>query len=442
MIKLKDKQITFRTHTLGCKVNLYESEAVNSLLCEEGWKLALSDEDANVQIINTCTVTKMSDAKSRKLIRSLIRKNPKAIIVVMGCYSQLNPTDILSIEGVDIVLGSEGRKKIPEYVYEYFDKKKQLNRVIDVSKIKHYEDLKVSRLTNHTRGFIKIQDGCENFCSYCAIPFARGPIRSRDPIDVLKEINHLVNVGVKEVILAGINTGTYGQDLTNYNLPKLIDEILTKIPKLARLRLSSIELMEVSDDLLDLFERYPTKLARHLHIPLQAGSNTVLKRMKRRYLKEDYEAKINKIRSRFPDLAITTDCLAGFVGETEDEFQEALLFIEQVGFQMMHIFPYSRRKNTEADNLPNHLEKEIIEARTKILLNLAKKLQKKYLEQMINTEAVVLIEQKKQDKYFGHTSNYVEVKVKSTQNIINKMVKVLITNIDNQCEADILEVID
>lgn len=442
MTKLKDKQITFRTHTLGCKVNLYESEAINSLLCDEGWQLASSDEDANVQIINTCTVTKMSDAKSRKLIRSLIRKNPKAIIVVMGCYSQLNPTDILSIEGVDIVLGSEGRKKIPEYVYEYFDKKKQLNRVTDVSKIKHYEDLKVSRLTNHTRGFIKIQDGCENFCSYCAIPFARGPIRSRDPIDVLKEINHLVNVGVKEVILAGINTGTYGQDLTNYNLPKLIDEILIKIPQLARLRLSSIELMEVSDDLLDLFERYPTRLARHLHIPLQAGSNTVLKRMKRRYLKEDYEAKIKKIRSRFPDLAITTDCLAGFVGETEDEFQEALLFIEQVGFQMMHIFPYSRRKNTEADNLPNHLEKEIIENRTKILLNLAKKLQKNYLKQMINTEAVVLIEQKKQDEYFGHTSNYVEVKVKSTQNIINKMVRVLITNIDNQCEADILEVID
>lgn len=434
--------ITFKTHTLGCKVNLYESEAINSLLQEKGWQLAKSSEEAMVQIINTCTVTKMSDVKSRKLIRSLIRKNPQAIIVVMGCYSQLNPDEVFSIEGVDIVLGSQGRGKIDEYVNEFIKHQKPLNRIIDIAKIKTYEELKVNRLTSHTRGFIKIQDGCENFCSYCTIPFARGPIRSRQSEEVIKEINNLVNEGVKEVILSGINTGTYGQDLSSISLASLIDQILTTIPNLWRIRLSSIELMEVNDELLALFDKYPTRLARHLHIPLQAGSNSVLKRMKRRYAIGDYELKINEIKARFPNMAITTDCLAGFVGETEEEFDEALQFITKMEFAMMHVFPYSRRSGTAANDLPNHLPKELIDQRTQILLKVAKDLRTNYLTKMINQEALVLIEQKKNDMYYGHSSNYVEVSLKAKENLVNQMVKVKITKTNDYCEGILLEVLD
>ena len=289
----------------------------------------------------------------------------------------------------------------------------------------------MGRLQKHTRGFIKIQDGCENFCSYCLIPYARGPIRSRDKQSVLAEIKNLVDSGVKEIILSGINTGTYGKDLGNVTLAELVDEILSTYPQLDRLRLSSIELKEVTDELLVLFAKYPDRMAKHLHIPLQAGSNTVLQRMNRRYTTEEYENRINEIRSLVPDIAITTDCLAGFVGETEAEHQEALDFINRIGFAQMHIFPYSRRKGTKADSLNGHLPPETIEARTRTLLKLSSALKQEYQERFIGSIQTVLFENQKQGLWRGYTSNYIEVFVRDENDLNNLLVPVKLEKIVN-----------
>jgi threonylcarbamoyladenosine tRNA methylthiotransferase MtaB len=287
-------------------------------------------------------------------------------------------------------------------------------------------------LSTHTRGFIKIQDGCENFCAYCAIPYARGPIKSRKPSDVIDEIKTLASKGVKEIILSGINTGTYGQDLNeDVTLASLLDDILSSVNGCFRLRLSSIELMEITDELLDVYEKYPTQIARHFHIPLQAGCDNTLKRMKRKYLTSDYERVINKIRSRFPGIAITTDCLAGFVGETDNDFEDALEFIEKINFSSMHIFPYSRRKNTEADKMDGHLPGELIHARAKKMQELAQKMAKNYQEEHIGKEMVVLVEQKKNNYWIGHTSNYLEVKFVSKEELTNKLVLVKLNKVDN-----------
>ncbi|HHU23984.1 MAG: tRNA (N(6)-L-threonylcarbamoyladenosine(37)-C(2))-methylthiotransferase MtaB [Bacilli bacterium] len=427
----KNTTIKFKIHTLGCKVNLYESEAVSSQLGEAGWQWTDNDAEADVQIINTCTVTKTSDAKSRKLIRSLIRKNPAAIMVVMGCYSQIAPEEVIAIEGVDIVLGSSGKSKIIDYVKEFQKTKIKRHYQKSIEEYQTFEELKMGRLQKHTRGFIKIQDGCENFCSYCLIPYARGPIRSRDMTSVLEEIKNLVDSGVKEVILSGINTGTYGKDLGNITLAELVDSILSTFPQLARLRLSSIELLEITDELLALFRKYPERLAKLLHIPLQAGSDSVLKRMNRRYTTLEYENRIKEIRSLIPDIAITTDCLGGFVGETEAEHQEAIDFINRIGFAQMHIFPYSRRKGTKADTLNGHLAPEIIEERTRTLLKLSSALKQEYQERFIDSTQLVLFENRKQGLWRGYSSNYIEVFVEDEKDLTNLLLPVKLEQIIN-----------
>ena len=300
----------FSTHTLGCKVNLYESEAVINDLVSRGFEYGNFNDVCDVYIINTCTVTSTSDAKSRKVIRQAIRRNPKAIIVVMGCYAQLNPNEVVSLEGVDIIIGTKNRNRVYDLIMERINSKQTINLVTDVFKYKEYEEIKVNRFSRHTRGFIKIQDGCENFCSYCAIPYARGGIKSRRAKDVIDEIKQMVASGVKEVVLAGINTGTYGQDTKEDNLASLIDKLLTEVPELYRIRLSSIELMEVTDELLTTIEKYQDKVAMHLHIPLQGGSDPTLERMNRRYTTSEYAKRIDDIRKIFPRIAITTDCLS------------------------------------------------------------------------------------------------------------------------------------
>ena len=335
----------FKTYSLGCKVNIYEVEAISSDLIKSGFELTNNDEEADVIIINTCTVTSTSDSKSRQLIRKIRKLNEKAIIVAMGCYVQLNSSEVENNLNVNIIVGTNKRNQVKELIKEYLENKEVINRVQSSDKYTEYEELKMYGLSTHTRGFIKIQDGCENFCAYCAIPYARGPIKSRKPSDVIDEIKTLVSKGVKEIILSGINTGTYGQDLKDeVTLASLLDDILSSVNGCFRLRLSSIELMEITDELLDVYEKYPTKIARHFHIPLQAGCDNTLKRMKRKYLTSDYERVINKIRNRFRGIAITTACLAGFVGETIEDFEDALDFIEKINFSSMHIFPYSRRK--------------------------------------------------------------------------------------------------
>lgn len=419
----------FQIFSLGCKVNIYESEAVSYDLIQKGF--IQTDKEPDVVIINTCTVTSQSDAKSRKLIRSKKEENPNAIIVVMGCYSQLDPTTITERIGADIVIGTNNRKKIYDLILEFINKKEQINLVEDSKNYKEFEELCLNKLSLHTRGFIKIQDGCENFCSYCAIPYSRGPIKSRNPESVINEVKQLVTSGVKEIILSGINTGTYGKDLGNITLAQLIDRIINEVPTLYRLRLSSIELMEITDELLDVLERNKNKIANHLHIPLQSGSDGVLKRMERKYLMKEYFEKIDIIKKRFPDIAITTDCLAGFVGETEEEFEETCQSFKKIGFAESHIFPYSIRPNTKAYNMPNHLKPETIKLRAKTLQTLAKKLSTEYKEKFIGKKMDVLFEQNKKGYWYGHTTNYLEVKVKDENNdLTNKVLKIELISIE------------
>lgn len=420
----------FQTFSLGCKVNIYESEAVSYDLIGKGF--VQSNDNPDVIIINTCTVTSQSDAKSRKLIRSKKEEFPNAIIVVMGCYSQLDPNTVSEKLGADIVIGTNNRSKIYDLIMQFVESKKKINLVEDSKKYQVFEELCLNKLSLHTRGFIKIQDGCENFCSYCAIPYSRGPIKSRNPQSVINEVSSLVDSGVKEIILSGINTGTYGKDLGSINLAKLIEKIIVEIPNLYRLRLSSIELMEITDELLDVIAKYPEKIARHLHIPLQSGSNGVLKRMERKYSMEEYFSKIDIIKNRFEDIAITTDCLAGFVGETIEEFEETCESFRKIGFAESHIFPYSIRPNTKAYNMPNHLKPEVIKERAHKLQSLAKELSLEYKNKFIGKTLPVLFEQLKKGYWHGHTSNYLEVKVKD-QNIdlTNKVVDVKLINLDN-----------
>ena len=406
----------FTTITLGCKVNLYETESLTSFLEDKGWKY--SNENADVCIINTCTVTATSDQKSRQMIRQARRNHPNAIIVAMGCFVQTHEASASEI--ADIIVGTKNRLHIYDLVNEYIETKKQINHVFDIDTYITYDEMKLDRLSQHTRGFIKIQDGCENFCSYCLIPYARGKIKSRDPQDVIDEINTLVNLGTKEIIIAGINTGTYGQDLGNINLAKLI-ELIMENTSLYRLRLSSIELMEVSDELLNVMKKHENRIANHLHIPLQGGCDNTLTRMKRKYNSAEYDNLINKIRTIFPDIAITTDCLCGFVGETEKDFNDSIEFIKKIKFSSMHVFPYSRRKGTVADEMTGHLDGGLIKERARIMIDVASQMKKEYEDKFINYEFEVLFEQKKGNTWIGHTTNYLEVYLESEEDLTNQI---------------------
>lgn len=424
----------FTIVTLGCKVNSYESEAILNDLLQHGLEYVDTiNEEIEVCIVNTCTVTSTSDQKSRQMIRSVRRKAPNAIIVAMGCYVQLHKEEASEI--ADIVIGTDGRTKVYEYIQSYLNTKTEfhqvLNRVTDIFTVHQYEELKVNAVVTHTRGFVKIQDGCENYCSYCAIPYARGKIRSRKPQDVITEINELIKHGTKEVIISGINTGCYGKDFENMSLAKLIEQIMEET-SLFRLRLSSIELMEVTDELLQVMKKYETRITNHLHIPLQGGSDTVLKRMHRKYLTNEYRALIHKIRTLFPNIAITTDFLAGFVGETEKEFEEACKFIQEMEFAMMHIFPYSRRKNTEADQMEGHLDPKVIRERAHQLLEIGEKMKNEYEKKFIGTIQMVIVERRKQNYFTSHTSNYLEVYLPYHKDLKeNSILSVKIERIEN-----------
>lgn len=420
--------IKFTVITLGCKVNSFESEALISYLTNKGWKYTINDK-ANVVIINTCTVTSMSDQKSRQAIRNARKNNENAIIVAMGCYTQLHSKEASEI--ADIIIGTNNRLEVYNLVNNFIYNKERINIVDDIFKVNCFEELKVNALTTHTRGFIKIQDGCENYCSYCAIPYSRGKIRSRNPLFIIDEINTLVESGTKEVIISGINTGAYGKDLDNMNLAKLI-EMIMKNTSIYRIRISSIELMEITDELLTIIKKYESRIANHFHIPAQGGCDSVLERMDRKYRTKEYKDVIKKIRTMFKDVAITTDFLAGFVGETEEEFELAKDFIKEIGYSNMHIFPYSRRKGTKADLMKDHLNPKVQKTRAHELLEIAKEMKKAYETSFIGKEVVVLVENIKNGYWRGYTSNYLDVYFKSDENLENQLVKVIIS--EYKCE--------
>lgn len=396
-------------YSLGCKVNEYESVAIINEFIDNGFELVNFNSKADVYIINTCTVTATADSKSRKIIRKATKTNEDAVVAIMGCYSQLNPKQIEDIPGVDIVLGTNNRHLLFNYVMDALNNKNKVFAIEKPSSSWEYEELKVNIFNNQTRGFIKIQDGCNNFCSYCAIPYARGRVRSRLASDVNEEIKLLANDGMKEVVLTGINTGAYGTDLNNYLLSDLLQELINKVDNLPRIRISSIEVTEVNDNLLNLIKENKKVFCEHLHIPLQGGTNKTLKGMNRKYTIEEYRNLIKKVRDIFPDVNITTDIMVGFPGETIEDFNETKAFLNEIAYGEMHVFPFSKRPGTKANSFENDIDQITKKIRANELLELNKVNALKYRSKFISKKLEVLVEKVVNGIAFGHSSNYINL---------------------------------
>ena len=413
----------FFIYTLGCKVNTYESNVMKDKLINNGY-IEGSMDDSDIYIINTCTVTNTSDNKSLKVVRRVLKNKPNSIIVVVGCMTQVNHKLLDSLD-VSIILGNSGKSKIVEYIEEY---KKTNKKIIDVKDIMvcEFEDMCLNNF-NKTRAFVKIEDGCENFCSYCIIPYARGKVRSKKPDIVIKEIEDLISDGHKEIVLTGIHTGHYGSDLKDYNFSKLLKEI-EKIKGLERLRISSIEITELDDEFMEVLSNSKI-LVDHMHIPIQSGSNQILKLMNRKYNKEYFIEKIEKIRVIRPDISITTDLIVGFPCETEELFNETIDTINKIKFSKIHVFPFSLRKGTKAEELDNHIDDLTKKERVKTILNISEQLEKEYFSKFINKEVEFLPEIYKEGYIIGHTGNYLLIKTKGNIEDLNEIKKVKIKEI-------------
>lgn len=426
---------TIAFHTLGCKVNTYESNAMLKIFNEAGYREVDFKEIADVYVINTCTVTNTGDSKSRQMIRKAIRKNPQATVCVVGCYSQIAPEEIEQIEGVGVVLGTQHRKDIVKYVDEYLKTGKPVIKVDNVMNLKKFEDLNIDRFKN-TRAFLKIQDGCNNFCTYCIIPYARGRVRSRDKDSVLDQAKTLVANGYVEIVLTGIHTAGYGEDLDNYSFYDLLVD-LVNIDGLKRLRISSIETSQISDEIINLIGSNEI-IVDHLHIPLQSGCDATLKRMNRKYTTSQYLEKINKIRNYLPNIAFTTDVIVGFPGESDEEFEETYNFIKKVNYSELHVFPYSPRRNTPAAKMKDQVDDKIKHERVNRLLELSKELNQNFALKQIGKTLKVLFEKRDGDYLVGHASDYLKVRVKTTDNLIGEIVEIKINNYEGILEGSVV----
>jgi threonylcarbamoyladenosine tRNA methylthiotransferase MtaB len=414
-------------HTLGCKVNAYETEAMWQLFQQAGYERVEFDHTADVYLINTCTVTNTGDKKSRQVIRRAIRKNPDAVIAVTGCYAQTSPSEVAAIPGVDIVVGTQGRDKLIDYVEQYRKERQPINAVGNIMKQREYEELEVPAFADRTRASLKIQEGCNNFCTFCIIPWAKGLSRSRKPENVLAQARQLVAAGYKEIVLTGIHTGGYGDDLENYQLADLLID-LDKIPDLHRIRISSIEASQVDDRLIEVLNS-SDKMCRHLHIPLQAGDNEVLKRMRRKYTVEEYRETILKLHQALPGVAITTDMIVGFPGETEEQFLNGYRFVEELGMYQMHVFPYSKRTGTPAARMTDQVADDVKNDRVSRLIALSNKLTITYASKYTGEVLEVIPERAYKEEpnsglYTGYTDNYLPVAFPATEEMIGKVCRV------------------
>ena len=403
--------------SLGCKVNTYENEYILSCFKNKGYEIV--NDNADIYIINTCSVTNQSDAKSRKVINRVARENPNSVIVVMGCFIEANKD--YDNDSISIIIGNKDKNKVVELVEEYLSNNKKIKRLYpDFDK--DFEDMFINNMYGRTRAFVKIQDGCENFCSYCIIPYTRGKCRSKDHDTVLDEINCLVNNDYQEIVLTGIHTGHYGED-SGVTFPSLLVDIL-KIKKLKRLRISSIEITELNEEFIEVFKNSDV-IVPHIHIPLQAGSDPILKSMNRKYDLDYYRNKIKELRDVKPDLSITTDIIVGFPGETDLMFNNTLKFAREIGFSKIHVFPYSRRHGTKADSMPNQIDEQVKKERVSKLIELSNEMEKEFLDKYIGKEVEVLVETVKDNISSGHTGNYLEVKINKELEH-NKMYNVII----------------
>ena len=418
-------------HNLGCKVNAYETEAMQQLLEENGYEIVPFKEGADVYIINTCTVTNMADRKSRQMLHRAKKMNPDAIVVAAGCYVQAKEASGEIDESIDIVIGNNKKKDLIQILDGFYEKKQGQNKaVIDINHTHEYEEMHLNKTAEHTRAYIKVQDGCNQFCTYCIIPFARGRVRSRAKEDVVREVTELAANGYQEVVLTGIHLSSYGVDLENENLLSLILAV-NEIEGIKRIRLGSLEPRIITEDFVKTISGLE-KMCPHFHLSLQSGCDETLRRMNRRYTSEEYYEKCMLLRKYFAHPALTTDVIVGFPGETEEEFEKSKAFIDKVDFYETHIFKYSRREGTKAAAMKDQVPDQIKAARSAELLELNRKKQAVYEERLLGTTQEVLIEEKivrdGEELQIGHTKEYVKIGVKNPNNLINQLVNVEIEN--------------
>lgn len=408
--------------SLGCKVNIYESEVATDLLKKGGYEIVPFEDKADIYIINTCSVTNESDKKSRKMINRAKKNNSEAIIVVMGCYSQVSSDDIEA----DIILGNKDKSKIVEILNDFIRDRESKKIIYDLSSVE-FEKMEISHFDNHTRAFVKIQDGCNAFCSYCIIPYTRGRVRSKNKDDVIEEVSRLVKDGYKEIVLTGIHTGRYGIDI-NSSLYELLCE-LVKIPNIYRIRLSSIEINEVTPEIINLYKNNKI-MARHLHVPLQSGSNKILKLMNRRYNKEEFMKMIDKLRE-IEDISLTTDLIVGFPNETDDDFEETMDTLKKIRFTKIHTFPYSRRRGTVADKMDGHISGDIKKKRVHEVIELSNEYENEYYRSKISKVYDGVVERHNNGLVVVHTSNFIPVIIDDNDSIENNsIVNVKIERVD------------
>lgn len=421
---------TVAFHTLGCKVNHYETEAIWQLFEQNGYERTDFEKTSDVYVINTCTVTNTGDKKSRQVIRRAVRKNPDAVICVTGCYAQTSPAEIMAIPGVDVVVGTQDRVKMLDYIDQFKQERQPINAVGNIMKNRVYEELDVPSFTDRTRASLKIQEGCNNFCTFCIIPWARGLMRSRDPEEVIRQASQLVESGYQEIVLTGIHTGGYGSDFKDYNLAMLLRDLEEKVPGLKRIRISSIEASQLTDEVIDVIDR-SNIVVRHMHIPLQSGSDTVLKRMRRKYTMEAFADRLTRLKKALPGLAVTSDVIVGFPGETEEEFMETYNFIKEHQFSELHVFPYSKRTGTPAARMDDQVDEDVKNERVHKLIALSDQLAKEYAAQFEDEVLEVIPEEPFKDggegMYSGYTDNYLKVVFPATEEMVGKIVKVKIT---------------
>lgn len=410
---------TFLIKTLGCKVNTYESEFVRNLLLFNGYKEV--EENADICIINSCTVTNTADNKSKQVINNIRKNNKDALVIAMGCFTQFRKNEIKDLIDADIIIGNKNKSKILDYIKEYEKNHKQIVDFYDMN-IQDFEDMEINKYNHKHRAFIKIEDGCNNFCSYCIIPYVRGRVRSKEFNKAIIEANDLSIAGHKEIVLTGIHTGQY--DSNGKRLYELINKI-SENKLIKRIRLSSVEIVELDEGMMDVLKNNDTFVS-HLHIPLQAGSDHVLKLMNRRYDKKHFKEMVDNIRAIRPDISLTTDIIVGFPGETDEDFEETLSFSREIGFAKIHVFPYSDRMGTVASNMKDKVPGNIKKERVHKLLELSNELEHNYYNKFIGKEVEVLIEEEKNGFFVGFTDNYIPIKLKGDYKI-NELYKIVLS---------------
>ena len=413
---------TFLIKTLGCKVNSYESEFIRNILLDNNYEEVL--KNADICIINTCTVTNTADNKSKQVINNIKKNNPHSIVIAMGCFCQFKKDSILNYINADIIIGNKYKSKILDLIHEFEKTKKRIIKFDDMEK-SIFEDMEIKKYIHHHRAFIKVEDGCNNFCSYCIIPYVRGRVRSKDFNKCVMEINDLSLSGIKEIVLSGIHTGQYNSD--GKRLADLINK-MSENKLIKRIRLSSVEIVELDDKMMDILKNNTTFVS-HLHIPLQAGSDKILKLMNRRYDKKYFKEKVDEIRSYRKDIALSTDVIVGFPGESEEDFQETLDFCREIGFSKIHVFPYSDRSGTVASRMENKIPGNIKKDRVHRLIAISNELEQKYFNKFINHDVEVLIEECKDGYYYRFTDNYIPLKLKGNYKI-NEIYNIKLTKDD------------